>query len=243
MLEKDIENLISMYPEEFFPNSGFKLKGQQVKLGKCYADIMFTDKYNREIIVEVKKGLLSRDAAGQIIEYYGLLKQQHPDKIVELILCANVIPHERKIFLENAGIECKELGISLILNVAKKANYIFLDAIIKEQISEEVVKKKYDFRQESLNIENNSRIWIFQANPDRYDVLNALSDSELESQCWQVNQNAEKIKKGDIALIWMSGKEAGIYAVTEVISNPMVMEDFPAEENIGCMKKIEEKND
>ena len=120
MLEKDIENLIAFYPEEFFPNSGFKLTGQQVRLGECYADIVFTDKYGRKIIVEVKRGILTREAAGQIIEYYGLLKQQSPSQIVELILCANIIPPERRSFLENTGIECKELGVALILNIAKR---------------------------------------------------------------------------------------------------------------------------
>lgn len=101
MLEKDIENLIAHYPNEFFPKAKFTLKGQQVKLGSCYADIMFTDEYERKIIIEVKRGILSRDAAGQIIEYYGLLKQKQPDAIIELIVCANTIPYERKLFLEN----------------------------------------------------------------------------------------------------------------------------------------------
>ncbi|MEI7423930.1 MAG: hypothetical protein WCK18_17645 [Prolixibacteraceae bacterium] len=44
MLEKDLENLIAQHPDEFFPNSGFTLIGQQVKLGKCYADIIFEDR-------------------------------------------------------------------------------------------------------------------------------------------------------------------------------------------------------
>ena len=76
MLEKDIENLIAKYPDEFFPNAGFKLVGQQIKLGKCYADIIFEDKHMRKIIVEVKRGILSRDASGQVMEYYGLLKNE-----------------------------------------------------------------------------------------------------------------------------------------------------------------------
>jgi len=105
MLEKDIENLIAQHPDEFFPNSGFSLTGQQVKLDRCYADIIFVDKHKRKIIVEVKRGILSRDASGQVMEYYGLLKRQSPDAIVELILCANIIPPERKTFLETVGIE------------------------------------------------------------------------------------------------------------------------------------------
>ena len=69
MKEKDIENLLALYPDEFFPNSGFELKGQQVQLGRCRADIIFKDKYDRTIIIEVKRGILSRDASGQILEY------------------------------------------------------------------------------------------------------------------------------------------------------------------------------
>ncbi|MCD6134546.1 MAG: hypothetical protein J7J25_03390 [Candidatus Omnitrophica bacterium] len=53
MLEKDIENLIARYPEEFFPDEGFKLKGQQVQIGKLVADIVFIDRKGRGIIVEV----------------------------------------------------------------------------------------------------------------------------------------------------------------------------------------------
>ena len=227
MIEKDIENLIAKYPDEFFPGEGLKLEGQQVKLGTCYADIVFVDKYDRTIIVEVKRGILSRDAAGQIIEYYGLVKQETPDRIIELILCANVIPHERKMFLENVGIECKELRLTLILNVAKKYNYEFKDESIKIKPKLPVGKLAEDTRDLPLNGKN---IWVFQANPNRYDILNALSDVELETQCWQVNQYKDKIKRGDIALIWMSGKEAGIYAVADIVSDPLDMADFPEEE-------------
>jgi predicted RNA-binding protein with PUA-like domain len=68
---------------------------------------------------------------------------------------------------------------------------------------------------------------MFQANPNRFDIFNALSDPEVQRHCWQVNQNIHKIKKGDIALIWMSGKEAGIYAVAEITSDPSIMGASP----------------
>lgn len=229
MLEKDIENLIALYPEEFFPNTGFKLMGQQVNLGGCFADIVFNDKHNRMIIVEVKRGILTRDASGQIIEYYGLLKQQNPDRFIELILCANIIPTERKLFLENAGIECKELGLSLISNIAKKYNYKFLDDIKKEGM-EEVTQEMSKVTKIDISLKQDNKIWIFQANPNRYDIFNALLDSALNEQGWMVNQHKDEVKQGDIALIWMSGKEAGIYAVAEIISNPTFMIDPPEEE-------------
>lgn len=127
MLEKDIENLIANYPDEFFPNEGLKLVDQQVKLGKCFVDIMFTDKYNRDIFLEIKRGTLSREAAGQIIEYYGLLKHEKPGKSIELILCANTIPSERREFLDRNGIECKEIGIPKIEEVASRNGYEFIE--------------------------------------------------------------------------------------------------------------------
>jgi len=230
MLEKDIENIIAQYPDEFFPESKLKLVGQQVKLGTCYADIIFSDKYDRTIIIEVKRGILSRDGAGQIMEYYGLLKQQDPAKVIELILCANVIPHERKLFLENAGIECKELGLSLIQTIAQKHSYEFLDTAEKKQAKIVVQETALPYAETKLFFPPGQCTWIFQANPNRYDIFNALSDPELDRQCWQVNQHKHKIKKGNIALIWMSGREAGIYAVAEIVSDPLIMADFPAEE-------------
>lgn len=143
MLEKDIENLIARHPEEFFPSSGFKLIGQQVKLGRCYADIIFEDKYKRTIIVEVKRGILPREASGQVMEYYGLLKAQNQNTIVELILCANIIPPERRTFLENVGIECKELGKKMINKIANKIGYEFINSKIKKK---KQVKQNYQLQ-------------------------------------------------------------------------------------------------
>ncbi len=49
MLEKDIENLIALHPDEFVPNSCFNPVGQQIKLGKCYAGTLLLkkDKINK----------------------------------------------------------------------------------------------------------------------------------------------------------------------------------------------------
>ena len=68
MLEKDIENLIAAHPKEFFPREEFKLVAQQHTIKKRRLDILFEDKYGRFIIIEVKRGILSREASGQVIE-------------------------------------------------------------------------------------------------------------------------------------------------------------------------------
>lgn len=218
MLEKDIENLLAQNPDIFFPKSGFRLIGQQVKLGRCYADIIFEDKHNRKVIVEVKRGILSRDASGQVMEYYGLLKNENPDDFVELILCANIIPPERKKFLETVGIECKELGINLINKIAEKVGYDFINSN----------KSQKQITDKSLPIADN--IWIFQANPQRYDIMNALADEEIGADMhWLVNQYKNDIAKGHIGMIWLSGRESGIYAITEIVTDPKIMGEPDAE--------------
>ena len=209
MLEKDLENLIAQHPDEFFPNSRFKLIGQQVKLGKCFADIIFEDKYQRKFIIEVKKGTLSRDASGQVMEYYGLLKSQSPNDTIEIILCANTIPQERKMFLETAGIECKEIGINKIIQIAEKVGYEF--------ISTENFKKV----EISDTISTEETIWIFQGSQLKYKIIEMLNDKKVSNEfTWRVKQYKRNISIGHIGLIWISGEKAGIYAVSEILSDP-----------------------
>jgi predicted RNA-binding protein with PUA-like domain len=226
MLEKDIENLIARYPKEFFPDSNFKLKGQQIKLGAYYADIVFEDEKGEYIIIEIKRGILPRETIGQIIDYYGILKEKEPDKNIALIIVANVIPKERTIFLEERlGIKFVEVSASQIKKVAIKYSYRFLDADKPESL------KEYNKTTQKIDSEifsGKSRVWIFQANPQRYDILNAMSDEELNEDVWLVNQHKNEIRVGDVGIIWMSGKDGGIYAIVDTISNPEYMLDSSA---------------
>lgn len=229
MLEKDIENLIASYPDEIFSNEQFQLIGQQVNVAGKKIDILFKDKLNRKIIVEVKRGILTREASGQIAEYFGLLKSLNQNEIYEMVLCANVIPPERKVFLEHIGIECKEIGVSFITELASKYDYIFIDD--KPSYSIDYPKKNNKNLSHTNHEENDDiSVWIFQGNPNRYDVLNSLSDKEIGNRIhWLVNQYRNKIKKGHLGLIWMSGSESGVYAVTRIESDPAVMTEFEAE--------------
>jgi hypothetical protein len=240
MLEKDIENLIAEHPDEVFPGEGFKLIGQQQSIEGRRIDILFQDKLNRNIIVEVKRGILSREASGQVAEYYGLLKSKYPVEFYEMILCANVIPKERQLFLEHIGIECKELGISLISNLAKKYDYTFID---DRPSFEKAVSPTIEKPEVTITDPDNEEVsvWLFQGNPNRYDVLNALSDNEIgNSVHWLVNQHRRKIKKGHLGLIWMSGKEAGIYALTRIEYGPALMSESSAEKKY-CLNTSEKE--
>lgn len=224
MLEKDLENLIARYPEEFFPGQGLKLVAQQYSVGGKRIDILFEDKHQRKVIVEVKRGVLSREASGQIAEYYGLLKAENDDQFLELVLAANVIPPERRKFLETIGIECKQLGIARVSEIASKYGYAFSDEVIHPGNAVKEVPVGYEPMSKSSN-----SVWIFQANPQKYDVVGALSDQRMHKLRWLVNQHKSDIKQGHLVLIWMSGndEEAGIYALARVESDPANLPELP----------------
>ena len=63
--------------------------------------------------------------------------------------------------------------------------------------------------------------WIFQADPKRYRLLDALAD--LDEIVWEVNQHLREIHAGDGVLIWQAGAEAGIYGIGEVATEPAPM--------------------
>jgi hypothetical protein len=65
--------------------------------------------------------------------------------------------------------------------------------------------------------------WIFQANPGVYKILESLSRENAE--WWNLNQHAAAVKIGDSVAIWISGADAGIYALGEIVEGPISMPD------------------
>ena len=78
-----------------------------------------------------------------------------------------------------------------------------------------------------------NRTWIFQANPDKFDV-DAYLSSGLTKITWPVKQFRKEITPGDFVFIWRaSGKKkspAGIIAATTVLSEPWKGIDHPEAE-------------
>ena len=67
------------------------------------------------------------------------------------------------------------------------------------------------------------RYWIFQANPRVYRIHESLSKENEE--WWNLNQHANKVRVGDSIAIWISGGEAGVYALGSVVEGPIAMPD------------------
>lgn len=106
-------------------------------------------------------------------------------------------------------------------NIKDLADAIF-DDVILDYIIENGIDENNDHDEKSADNEisqnNKTNVWIFQANPKFYDIEGALSKINIIS--WSVNQYKKKIKKGDKVYIWVSGKESGLIAVGEILSNP-----------------------
>ncbi len=60
--------------------------------------------------------------------------------------------------------------------------------------------------------------WIFQVNPDSFDLVAALQKNLLTT--WSVTAHKNEIQPGDKVIIWATGKEAGCYALAEVTGKP-----------------------
>lgn len=67
--------------------------------------------------------------------------------------------------------------------------------------------------------------WLFQGNPKYYRVLDAIRD--FEQMPWLVTRYGKDIAPGDGVLVWVSGKEAGIYAIATVTEPAQVITKLP----------------
>ena len=83
------------------------------------------------------------------------------------------------------------------------------------------LKNKFEDIEHAKNLYTQKRIsstnaWIFQGDPKKFQIDKYINSTD---ECyWIVNQNKKLITFGDIVYIWPSGKNAGIIAVAEIIS-------------------------
>jgi len=62
-----------------------------------------------------------------------------------------------------------------------------------------------------------SNVWIFQGNPDKFDVISYVKNNNIGN--WSVNQHQDEINIGNKIYFWESGEHAGIIGVGEVLSD------------------------
>jgi hypothetical protein len=71
---------------------------------------------------------------------------------------------------------------------------------------------------------NRPKYWIFQSNPQRYDLLRELQSGSPDPS-WSANQHRDEMKKGDKIFFRISGSRKGIYATGTIESIPYRRKD------------------
>lgn len=112
MLEREIQDYLFQHPETLFPGQAIQEKHREYSIQGKRIDLLFKVDGVR-YIVELKRNSIERDHIGQIVEYYGLMREALRAEQIRMILVAPRIPTFRKIYLEELGIRCVELTMPL----------------------------------------------------------------------------------------------------------------------------------
>jgi len=106
--EKQLEDIICKYPELL--EQGLTLKGRQIHVYGKIMDILFEDKFGQDLVVELKKGTVSRQDVGQVMDYVGRILHEKKLTTRAMLVGSRVPPSFQK-SMDYFGIEWKEIGL------------------------------------------------------------------------------------------------------------------------------------
>jgi len=66
-------------------------------------------------------------------------------------------------------------------------------------------------------VRESPRVWLFQAIPDDYDLEDEIRPGKIED--WQAVQFVDRLHAGDLALLWQTGKRAGVYGLAKLTTD------------------------
>ncbi len=109
MREREIQYFLLAHPEVLFPGEEIGDRQIEYPIANKRIDLLF-ECGGKKYIVEVKAVPVEREHIGQVIEYYGLMRQAFSGEDIGMILVAPSIAGWRKECLQYAGIRCVELA-------------------------------------------------------------------------------------------------------------------------------------
>jgi hypothetical protein len=120
MLERDMEDLIADYPDDFFPDKGFELRGRQKSFaGVGRFDLLFEDRHKTQILMELKAGPAKYEVATQLAKYKDELRSRG-EKHILMWLVAPQVSNSVREFLDRIGIEYSEIHEAEFQRVAER---------------------------------------------------------------------------------------------------------------------------
>ncbi len=123
MTEKEMEDLIAAYPDDFFFQHQLVLRGRQQSLaGVGRFDLLFEDRFRSQILMELKAHALNYENASQVAEYRDELRRLGHGNVV-MWLVAPQIPHSVREFLDDKGIQYTEINVAEFRRVAERHEF------------------------------------------------------------------------------------------------------------------------
>ena len=84
MIEREMQELVWRYPERLLNEQGLKQLHWEEPSSVGRSDLVFEDRHGGILVIELKRGQLSRPAAYQLLDYFGTMKERYPGKAVHL---------------------------------------------------------------------------------------------------------------------------------------------------------------
>jgi hypothetical protein len=109
MTERQMEDLIAEFPDDFFRGHGLTLKGRQQSFAEVGRfDLLFVDSFQTNVLMELKARTAKYEDASQLARYKDALQQRGEQNIL-MWLVATQVPNSVREFLDNIGIEYSEI--------------------------------------------------------------------------------------------------------------------------------------
>ena len=120
MTERQMEDLIAQFPDEFFSSHGLVLKGRQKSFAEVGRfDLLFVDSFQTNVLMELKATTAKYEDASQLAKYKDALNQSGQPNIL-MWLVAPQIPNTVREFLDRIGIEYSEIHEAQFRRVAER---------------------------------------------------------------------------------------------------------------------------
>ena len=129
-----MEELIAQFPDDFFPQHVLVLKGrQQTFAGVGRFDLLFSDRFGTNVLMELKAVVAKYENATQLAKYKEALEAQGESNILMWLVAPSVPPTIRE-FLDRIGIEYTEIHESQFRRVAERHGLNISRDVVREQV-------------------------------------------------------------------------------------------------------------
>ncbi len=107
MLERQMEEAVANCPDLFI-EPGLTLIRRQVVINGRRPDVLFSDAFQRHLLVEIQMGRLDEDHLQRHFYYYFDYRAKYPSTPLRLMFIANRVVPQHKEFLDEHGYEFRE---------------------------------------------------------------------------------------------------------------------------------------